>query len=209
MSSKNTVSDQSSHSSSPVPRASPRSLIVSKVSLDKDETWLFNELNATYSDVKRVSRNHDQDGNELSSIRVDFQSEDIVEQILYDEAIYIRNKPHYIRPYWSRICYRCNKEGHVSAECPQYSLPEWRLAELIEEQKFNFQNLLNEFEDRWNTRISILNRPKPTTNTVQLTPVMNNLHAVCQQINQQNVQMQQQLRTIGSQMNTLQIKVNS
>lgn len=207
MSSKS-QSELSSHSSSPVPRPAPRSLIVSKVSLAKDETWLFNDLNANYSGVKKVSRNHDQDGNELSSIRVDFKSEDDVEKILNDDAIYIRDRAYYIRPYWPRKCYRCNNEGHVSAECPQYSLPEWRLTELIEEQKFNFQNLINQFENRWNTRISEMKLPK-ATNTVELTPVIKDLSTVCQQLNQQNHQMQQQLNTIANRVQNLQIKVNN
>jgi hypothetical protein len=127
--SSNAQSERSSANSSP-----PRSLIVSKVSIDKDETWLFNDLNATYAGVKKVSRNHDQDGYQLSSIRVDFKSEDIVSEILNENCIYINNRAYYIRPYWPRKCYRCDNEGHVAAECPQHSLSERRLAQLIEEQ---------------------------------------------------------------------------
>ena len=125
---------QSERSSSPIPKVPPRSLIVSKVSLAKDETWLFNNLNANYPGIKNVSRNHDQDGNELSSIRIDFESEDVVLDILHENAIYIQNKPYYIRPYWPKVCYRCNNEGHIYAECPRYSLSEKRLGHLIQQQ---------------------------------------------------------------------------
>jgi hypothetical protein len=128
-------SERSSTSSSTLPRVPPRSLIVSNVSLTKDESWLFKDLNANYPGIKNVSRNHDQDGNELNSIRIDFESEDVVLDILNEDAIYIKDRAYYIRPYWPRICYRCHNEGHVSAECPQYSLSERRLAELIQEQK--------------------------------------------------------------------------
>ncbi len=127
-------SEQSSVSSS-TSRPPPQSLIVSKVSLAKEESWLFNDLNRNYAGVKRVSRNHDQNGNELGSIRVDFDSDEIVSEILDYGAIYIKDKEYYIRPYWPLVCYRCRNEGHISAECPQYSLPEWRLAQLIDEQK--------------------------------------------------------------------------
>jgi len=136
MSSKTQSERSSTTSSSPTPsRSPPRSLIVIKVSIDKDETWLFNDLNANYFGVKKVSRNHDQDGNPLSSIRVDFESEDVVLEILNEDGIYINNRRYYIRPYWPRKCYQCDNEGHVAAECPQQSLSEWRLAELIQQQK--------------------------------------------------------------------------
>jgi len=136
MSSK-TQSERSSTSSpsSSVSRPPPRSLIVSKVSLSKGESWLFDDLNRNYDGVKKVSRNHDQSGNELGSIRVDFDSDEVVSEILEYGAIYIQNKEYYIRPYWPLICHRCRNEGHLAAECPQYSLPEWRLAKLIDEQK--------------------------------------------------------------------------
>jgi hypothetical protein len=132
MSSKQQSEQSSTTSSSSLP---PRSLIVSNVSLAKDETWLYNDLSHTYPDIKKVSRNHDQDGRELSSIRIDFHSEEIVSEILDEEAIYIEDRPYYIRPFWPVICYRCQNEGHKAAECPQRSLPESRLAELLHEQK--------------------------------------------------------------------------
>src|SRR5689334_8635402 len=102
MSSK-TQSERSSASSSPLPRTPPRSLIVSKVPIDKDESWLFNELSRKYTDVKKVSRNHDQNGNELSSIRVDFDSDKVVSNILNKDTIYIKDRPYSIRPYWPLI----------------------------------------------------------------------------------------------------------
>lgn len=128
-------SKSQSERSSPVPRSPPRSLIVSKVFQAKDETWLFNDLVQNYDGVMKVSRNFDSDGNPLNSIRIDFNSEDVVDEILNSGVIYINNREHFIRPYWPLICYRCQNEGHRSAECPNYSIPQWRLAQLIEDQK--------------------------------------------------------------------------
>ena len=65
MPSKQQSDESSTSSSSQSKRPAPRSLIVSKVSLDKDEVSLYNDLSYNYPDVKKVSRNHDQNGNEL------------------------------------------------------------------------------------------------------------------------------------------------
>ena len=90
-------SDQSSiSSSSESTRPSPRSLIVFKVSIDKDETLLYNDLCYNYPNVIKVSRNYDENGNILSSIRVDFNSSDIVLDILDENLIYIQNKSYSI-----------------------------------------------------------------------------------------------------------------
>jgi hypothetical protein len=221
-------SERSSASSSPLPRPPARSLIVSKVSLAKDEAWLFNDFSQNYPGVKKVSRNHDHDGNELSSIRIDFDSDKVVTKILNENAIFIKDKAHYIRPYWPLVCYRCENEGHVAAECPQLSLPEWRLAKLIQEQKklvlyqqdicrminlcffrfSNFESLINGFENRWTARLEKLKTPKTADVSVVL-PVANDLTMVCQQLNQQNLQMQQQLSQIANRIQNMPIKVNN
>lgn len=135
MSSKSQSERSSTVSSSSGSRPAPRSLIVTKVPVTVDEIYLFNDLNANYDGVLKVSRNHDTDGSPLTSIRVDFSFEKIVADILYHGSIYIKNRGYFIRPFWPLICYRCRHEGHVSSECPQAILSEWRLAQLIEEQK--------------------------------------------------------------------------
>ncbi len=68
--------------------------------------------------------------------------------------------------------------------------------------------MINEFENRWNTRLSQLNIPK-NSNPPQLLPIVNDLTTVCQQLNQQNLQMQQQLNTITNRLQTMQTKVNN
>jgi hypothetical protein len=72
----------------------------------------------------------------------------------------------------------------------------------------NFEHLIKDFENKWNTCLSQLNTPK-TTNVIPLTPVVNDLTNVCQQLNQQNVQMQQQLSTITNRIQNMQTKVNN
>lgn len=61
--------------------------------------------------------------------------------------------------------------------------------------------MINEFENRWTTRLSKVQIPK-SVDVPQLLPVINDLTNVCQQLNKQNVQMQQQLSTITNRMQT-------
>ena len=201
MSSKS-QSERSSNTSSPVPRPPPRSLIVSKVHPAKDETWLFNDLSQNYDGILKVSRNSDSDGNAFNSIRVDFDSEEVVGEILDQDVIYINNREHFIRPYWPLICYRCGYEGHRSAECPHLSIPQWRLAQLIEDQKNSFEQLINDFENRWTDRLSKMEN-HPSADHSQLTPIATRLTNVCQQMNQQNVQIQQQLNALVNRLQTI------
>ena len=65
---------------------------------------------------------------------------------------------------------------------------------------------MNDFENRWMTRLSKLQTSKPA-DVSQLLPVANDLTNVCQQLNKQNVHMQQQLNTIANRLQTVQIKV--
>jgi hypothetical protein len=58
------------------------------------------------------------------------------------------------------------------------------------------------------TRLSKLQTPKPV-DVPQLLPVITDLTNVCQQLNKQNVQMQQQLSTIANRLQTMQIKVTN
>ncbi len=68
--------------------------------------------------------------------------------------------------------------------------------------------MIKDFENKWNTRLSQLNTPK-TANVIPLTPVVNDLTNVCQQLNQQNVRMQQQLSTITNRIKNMQTKVDN
>ncbi|CAF1468264.1 unnamed protein product [Adineta steineri] len=193
----------------PSKEQAPKSLIVSKVSLAYDETWIFDDLNNNYPDVKKVSRNYDQYGNQLGAIRVDFNSEEIVSEILNEGAIYIEDRSYYVRPYWPLICYRCQNEGHISAQCPKYDVPEWRLDELLQEQQTNFENLMHAFENKWNTRISTIKPPSNDTHINLLLPVVNDLATVCHQINQNNIQIQNQLSTITNNIQNIHTKLSN
>jgi hypothetical protein len=72
----------------------------------------------------------------------------------------------------------------------------------------NFESLINDFENRWMTRLSKLQTPKPV-DVPQLLPVITDLTNVCQQLNKQNLQMQQQLTTIANRIQTIQTKANN
>ncbi|UJR10706.1 hypothetical protein I4U23_014899 [Adineta vaga] len=198
-------SDQSSTTShsSVSKKSPPKSLIVSNVSVTKNENWLFNHLNNHYVDVKKVFRNHDQDGNELNSIRIDFYFDKPVLDILQEGRIYIEDKPHYIRPFWPTVCYQCRSEGHISAQCPQQPISEVRLFDLLEKQKTDFESMINDFEHRWNERIFNL-KPSNNTDMSQLLPIVNDIASVCQQMNQHGIQMQKQLSTIVTRVQNLQ-----
>ncbi|CAF1133655.1 unnamed protein product [Rotaria sordida] len=100
------------------------------------------------------------------------------------------------RSNWPRVCYQCGNEGHIAAKCPQQIIHEQRLADLLQEQKFNFETLINDFQDRWNIHLSKLQTTQKKSHTEQLLPVINDLTTVCNQLKEQNVKMQDQLNPI-------------
>ncbi|CAF3377128.1 unnamed protein product [Rotaria sp. Silwood1] len=94
------------------------------------------------------------------------------------------------------VCYQCQNEGHIAAKCPQQVVSENHLAKLLEEQKTNFETLINEFQNKWNTHLSKLQTVQKKSNAKQLLPVINDLTTVCNYLKEKNVQMQNQLNTI-------------
>jgi hypothetical protein len=68
--------------------------------------------------------------------------------------------------------------------------------------------LINGFENRWTARLEKLKTPKTADFSVVL-PVVNDLTTVCQQLNEQNLQMQQQLSQIANRIQNMPIKVNN
>lgn len=128
------VASNSSNSSAPK-RPPPKSLIVSNVSVNRSEQQLFDQLNQDYQGIKRVTRNYDNEGYELASIRVDFYQHEPVLEILDEDALYIGNTSHHIRPFWPTRCFTCKQEGHIAAQCPKQPVSAERFAELIGEQQ--------------------------------------------------------------------------
>lgn len=135
------VSSQQSQNSKPVQQQqqeqqrATKSLVVSKVSLSFDEAGLLQDLGHNYKGIDKVSRMHDMNGNPIGAIRVDFKSEKACMEVLNDDYISIHGKTFPMRPYYTRVCRRCRKEGHYAAECPQKYLTEERLNELFAEQR--------------------------------------------------------------------------
>ena len=68
---------------------------------------------------------------------------------------------------------------------------------------------MNAFENKWNARLSSLTLPSTTHNVDQLLPIFKELTTVCQQFNQQNVQMQQQLGSVVSRVRDVQMKLTN
>ncbi len=65
--------------------------------------------------------------------------------------------------------------------------------------------MINAFESKWNARLSSL----PTANGDQLLPIFKDLTTFCQQFNQQNTQMQQQLGSVVSRLQDVQMKLTN
>ena len=124
--------DQSSNTSSA--EVGPRSLIVSNVLLNADLQSIHEDLDQNYAGLEQITRMYANDGQALAAIRVDFDSEEVVAEILAENAIYIRNRSHRVRAYWPRVCRRCQNEGHFAAECPQNFSNARYLRELVDEQ---------------------------------------------------------------------------
>ena len=132
----NSRSDRSNSTSSLTSDQSPaKSILVYGVSADRDVNLLFNTINNTNKSVKRVLRNYDQSDNEMNSIRVDFNSEDVVARILLKNKFVIGKREHSVQPFWPLICHRCNEEGHIARECPTNTAFQWRLQAIVDEQQ--------------------------------------------------------------------------
>jgi hypothetical protein len=69
--------------------------------------------------------------------------------------------------------------------------------------------MINEFDNKWNARLSSLTTSSTNNNVDQLLPIINDLSMVCQQFNQQNVQLQRQLGSVVHRAQNIQIKLNN
>lgn len=132
----NSQSERSTSMSSLTSNQPPaKSIIIYGISVDRDIDWLFKKINSTYKNVKQVLRNYDSSDNAMNSIRVDFNSEHIVERILKKDKFMIGEREYSFRPFWPLICHRCHEEGHRARECPTSIEFQWRLQEIVVEQQ--------------------------------------------------------------------------
>ena len=69
--------------------------------------------------------------------------------------------------------------------------------------------MINSFENKWNTRLASVTTSSTNANADQLLPIFKDLSTVCQQFNQQNVQMQKQLDSINNRVQAVQVKPNN
>lgn len=67
--------------------------------------------------------------------------------------------------------------------------------------------MINEFENKWNARLSpLLSTTSTNTNADQLIPIMKDLSTVAQQFKEQNAQLQRQIGSIVNQIQDVQFK---
>lgn len=69
--------------------------------------------------------------------------------------------------------------------------------------------MINEFENKWNARLSSATTTSSNPNVEQLVPIMKDLAMVTQQFNQQNAQLQRQLGSVVHQVQDVQFKLNN
>jgi hypothetical protein len=69
--------------------------------------------------------------------------------------------------------------------------------------------MINEFDNKWNARLSSLKTSSTNTNVDQLLPVIKDLTMVCQQFTQQNAQMQRQLGSVVHRVQDVQMNLNN
>jgi uncharacterized coiled-coil protein SlyX len=68
--------------------------------------------------------------------------------------------------------------------------------------------MINQFENKWNARLSSLTASSTNANVDQLVPIFKELSMVCQQFNQQNAQVQKQLGALVHRVKDIQMKLN-
>jgi hypothetical protein len=66
--------------------------------------------------------------------------------------------------------------------------------------------MINQFENKWNARLSSLTTSSTNTNDLS---IFKDLSMVCQQFNQQNVHIQRQLGALVHRMQDIQMKSNN
>jgi hypothetical protein len=69
--------------------------------------------------------------------------------------------------------------------------------------------MINEFDNKWNARLSSLKTSSINNNVDQLLPVIKDLTMVCQQFTQQNAQMQRQLGSVVHRVQDVQMNLNN
>jgi hypothetical protein len=69
--------------------------------------------------------------------------------------------------------------------------------------------MINEFDNKWNARLSSLTTSSTNTNADQLLPIVKDLTVVSQQFNQQNAQMQKQLGSVVHPVRDVQMTLNT
>jgi hypothetical protein len=113
------------------------SLVVSDISVTREEDDIKHELKQRYNGVLNVIRWYfDDDANyPMSCVQVDFDSKENMDKILNDGHIVISGICRRISIVKQPKCYRCQTIGHKVHDCQREPLNEKDLINLFAEQK--------------------------------------------------------------------------
>ncbi|CAF1501407.1 unnamed protein product [Adineta ricciae] len=209
MSSKH-QSPRQSLNASPLPEPKPtKSIVASKVPTNADANVIIRDLRHNYLGVEQVTRLHDKDGKVSARVRIDFTSIKLANAALSKGYVLIDGKQCPVQTYQPPFCYRCRTEGHYASNCSQKPLTEQRLQDLFQQQQQQLESMMNAFESKWNERLSSVKTSSPTNvNLDKVIPVLKDLTSICQQFNQQNVQMQQKFSSVINHLQDLNLQAS-
>lgn len=115
----------------------PYSLILSDISVTRDERDIQDELMQNYDgiiDVRRWYFDNDE-YYPMSCVQVDFNSSEIFDEILKKGTMIIGSVCRRVSPISQSKCYRCQKSGHQVKHCTEKPLNENYLLNLFAQQK--------------------------------------------------------------------------
>ena len=115
----------------------PYSLVLSDISVTRDEGDIQDELMQNYDGIINVQRWYFDDDQDypMSCVQVDFNSQDNLNQVLKNGNMISGGVCRRISIIPESKCYRCQKSGHQVKNCAQDPLNEKYLIILFAEQK--------------------------------------------------------------------------
>ena len=115
----------------------PHSLVVSDISVTRDEGDIQDELLKKYDGIINVRRWYfdDEQCYPMSCVQIDFNSQENLNQVLQNGYMIINGICRRVSVLSMPKCYRCQNSGHQVNNCTQEPLNEKYLINLFTEQK--------------------------------------------------------------------------